>query len=116
MKKTNKDIIENLEDNLDYNSYLKLINETTERVKNKTAKDIQSMGDFFLSEMEERKKNEEEKKEEMIEYIINNNKKYELSYKELKTWLYKDVFILYEELKEKNKPLLEKIKDFLTYK
>jgi len=98
------------EDDKDYLGFVKMLDETSTHVKSKTKKEISNMGDLFVEEMEKRRKIEEKKKEIMIDYIVENSSQIILK-DELLTYTYKDVFEIYSNLKRKNRPLLQKLKD-----
>lgn len=88
-------------ENEDLSSYLKLIEETTHRLKQKTIKDIDLFGDKLISEMVTRREREEKRKDELINSILQKTKKDKLNFDELKELPYEDIVDLHKKTSEK---------------
>lgn len=107
---------------------MKMINESNERVKNKTIRVIEELGEELINEIEEKREMMEEKKKNMIDYILEvdypRNTQYirpegsdvEYCRNQLSGYSYEEIDLMYKKLKRKNRTFFQKIKDLLTLK
>lgn len=89
------------DDSIDIGSFVKIINENSDRSKNYTANQFTELGEDLLSEIEEKKLRKEIQKQKLIGFILKNDKRI-YSQRMLKTYSYEDVMQIYNELKSKN--------------
>lgn len=109
-KKINNSIlsIDYDDDNENYEAFKEHLNEHTIRQKQVIYNQIDVMGDVFIKEIDRKKKNNYLKKTKIIPYILKHSKnKYDAD--ELLSYEFEDVLLIYNEIKEKRKPLIVKL-------
>jgi hypothetical protein len=107
----NNNNISSIDDNdEDYKSFSAYLEEDTNRKKNKFVAVIEESGNQFLKEIEIKNKRKDLKKKISISYIIENSS-YDID--ELITYSLEDVQKIYNEIREKRKPLIIKILHFI---
>lgn len=104
--------IDSDDDNNDYESFNKYLEDDTNRKKNKTVLEIENMGDRYLKEIELKNAQKEIRKQKQIKYILKHSK---LTYPSnvLISYSFEDVQQIYDELKSKNKSFFTKIFHFI---
>lgn len=106
-QKNNVISIDHNDDQEDYDGFLKLLQENTERVKNSQANKIFDMGDTLLSEIESKKKIKSKKAVSKINYIVKKSDNYSKEY--LEELDYNDVENIYSEIKYENRGFFVKL-------
>ncbi len=99
------------DDDKDYLAFSELIENDTKRKKKKMAREIESMGETLVTQIEEKKLKDELKKESLIRHILKRDKSY--SREELEEYDYESIRDIYYETKEKNQPFFKKLFRFL---
>jgi hypothetical protein len=104
--------IDSDDDNNDYDAFNKYLEEDTNRKKNKTILEIESMGDMYLKEIELKNAQKDIRKQKLIKYILKHSK---LTYSGnvLNSYSFEDIQEIYNELKSQNKSFLTKIFHFI---
>lgn len=95
------------DDEKTYEEHSLFLENTTERLKNKDASDILEMGNSLLNEIEQKKIAKRLEIEPLIDYILKKSKKYTREY--LLDFEHRDVKAIYDELKEENICLFDKL-------
>lgn len=95
-----------------YDEFSKYLNDDTHRKKEKTAIQIEELGELCIGEIERKNKQKTEKSKKLIPYILKKcNGKY--TEEELLSYSHEDVKDIYNEVKEENKPTIVKFFQFL---
>lgn len=109
----NKDLLEHENNEDDYDSYSEFLKKHTENEKRKAASEIIEMGEDYLAEIEHKKYLKNQKKITLINYILKKTNKYPKKY--LLDLDYDDVYDIYNNVKNENKPFIKKIIDFIQF-
>jgi hypothetical protein len=100
------------DDNKNYQAFDEFLQDDTKRKKNKSANEIEQIGDQLLKEIERKKKEKQLKAKKLIPYILKNcDGKYDEE--ELYSYSFEDVKDLYDNIKAEKSPLIVKIFRFL---
>jgi hypothetical protein len=104
--------IDSDDDNENYEAFSEYLENDTERKKNLIASEFEEIGEELLTEIEIKKTKQEIKKDEYISYILKHDDN-TYSEKLLKSYSYEDVRMIYDEIKNKNRPAIVKFFHFL---
>jgi len=102
--------IDSLEENMDYRSYNKYLDDETKRNKNNALLTITELGNQFLNEIEAKKQRQEKPKKKYIKYILKHR-----CYSNLESYDYYDIVNIYNEIKKENQSLLSKAFHFIFF-
>lgn len=99
-------------DEISYEAFTEYLKDDIQRNKNKTAREIEELGNVFLSEIDKKKKRKKLKSDKLIPYILKHcDEKY--SEEELKSYSFEDILIIYKEIKTLRKPAIIKFFHFI---
>ncbi len=99
-----------------YFEFLSMVDDSIDKDKKGVVKKIMKHGDDLLEEISEKKKRKKKEKREMIKYILEKNpKKYSKSDLS-KNYSHEEILEIYNVIKRKNKPFVQKVKELLTPK
>lgn len=99
------------DDDENYKGFFEYIVDDTHRKQKKIAKEVDSMGDFFLEEIEKKNKKRGDKKMVYVKYIVRHDDAYDIN--ELMSYSIHDVIEIYNETKENRHSFFKKIFKFL---
>jgi hypothetical protein len=100
MTSGNNVLIDDPDDDIEYLSLSKHLEDNTLRDKNKVANEFIQMGNDLLFEVEEKNAMKEIEKDKLIKYILKHSKT-KFYIQQLKTYSYNDVKEIYNDLKDK---------------
>lgn len=104
--------IDSDDDNENYEAFSEFLENDTKRNKNRVAGEIEEIGETLLTEIEIKKNRREIEKNEYISYILKHGNEIYIE-SVLKSYSYEDVYLIYSELKKKNKSAIVKFFHFL---
>lgn len=114
VKKNDKISIDYDDDADDYDGFINLIENHTERQKKVFSSEINQMGDIFIEELERKSLKEDELKKELIPYILKKEP-HIYDYNNLLSYSYKDVKDIYNEIKTKKANIFVKLFKFIFF-
>jgi len=104
--------IDSDDDNDNYQAFSEYLEDHAKRQKNKTAHEIEQMGNLFLSEIERKNKIKKLKSEKLIPYILKHcDDRY--GEEQLKSYSFEDIQQIYDEIKAERKPMIVKFFHFI---
>ena len=99
-------------DDLDYESYLKKLDNQTNEIKNKHLEDFNKNAEKYFNEIEKKQHKKNQEKLKYISFILKNSKNvYDES--ELLSYELQYIIEIYNEIREAKKPTIIKIFKFI---
>lgn len=104
---------QNSGDSLPLDEFIEFQEDKTDNIKNLFARQIMDSGDELLDEISRKKELENSTKKPLIEYILTKSDKY--TSKQLYSYEYNDVEIIYNKIREENRSIFSKFLKFISF-
>jgi len=108
--------IDYIDDDKDYEKLDKILNETTNHVKQVLVKGIDIEGQKLLDEIDRKNKKIAAKRQQYIQFILLKSKDNELTEEELRELDLKELKPIYEKAVYDNRPFIKRFFEFVFFK